>query len=149
MDTISRGNAAEAAVLNAFIQAGIGVSVPFGDGQCFDLIAALPDDTLARIQVKSGRIRKGTIEFNAASTDHGRGRQHYRGRAEYIAVHGHQVGRVFMVPTDQCANHRGYLRLVPPANNHQTRIKMADDYEFARWAESVNAPGVPDLPALE
>jgi hypothetical protein len=145
MDTISRGNAAEAAVLNAFIQAGIGVSVPFGDGSYFDLIALLPDDTLARIQVKSGRIRRQTIEFNSASTDHGRGRQPYRGRVEYFAVHAHQLDRLFMVPADQCAKYKAYLRLVLPANNYRTGILMADDFDFGRWAKSINAPGVPAL----
>jgi len=39
VSTLVRGNAAEAAVLHALIEAGIPVLVPFGDGLPFDLEA--------------------------------------------------------------------------------------------------------------
>ncbi len=87
MNTITRGNAAEAALLNALVSVDFGVYIPFGGGHPFDLIAVLPDDRLVRVQVKSGRLHNQSIEFNSASTDHGHGRQHYRDRADMFGVH--------------------------------------------------------------
>ena len=52
--TMSRGNAAEAAVLGGFVDAGWVAFVPFGDGSPFDLLALAPDGSIIRIQVKSG-----------------------------------------------------------------------------------------------
>jgi len=139
MNTIARGNAAEAAVLKALTGAGLGVFVPFGDGLPFDLVAVMSDGGLRRVQVKSGRVRNGCVEFNSSSTDHGRGQQPYRGRADLFAVHVESLDRVFIVPVDDCASYRGYLRLVAPRNNQKRRVRLADDYTFEAWAASVAA----------
>ncbi len=133
VNTISRGNAAEAAVLAALVAADIPVLVPFGQGLAFDLAAVLPDDALIRIQVKCGRIRKGCVEFNTCSTDHGAGTQVYKGRAEVIAVHASEVGRLFVVPVDECPSSRGYLRLDSPRNNQRRRVRLAADYTLESW----------------
>ena len=138
MDTIRRGNAAEASVLKKLIWAGIPVLVPFGGGLPFDLGAALPPDgDVLRIQVKSGRIRKGCVEFNSCSTDHGAGRQSYDGRADVIAVHVPELDDVFIVPVPECPPFRGYLRLHPPRNNQRRRIRFAVDYSFDSWVRDV------------
>ena len=140
MNTVARGNAAEASVLKALTQAGVGVFIPFGDGLPFDLVAAPPDGRLLRVQVKSGRVRKGCVEFNSSSTDHGRGQQPYVGRADLLAVHVADLDRVFIVPVDQCARYRGYLRLDPPRNNQRRRVRLAEDYTFESWASGVVEP---------
>jgi len=137
MSTIARGNAAEAAVLQALAAAGIHVLIPFGDGLWFDLAAVVPDGGLIRLQVKTGRVRKGCVEFNACSTDHGRGRLHYRGRADVMAVHAPALDRLFMVPVDDCPSFRGYLRLDEPRNNQRRRVRLADDYSFGKWIDSL------------
>jgi hypothetical protein len=134
MNTITRGNAAEAALLDALVSVDFGVFIPFGGGHPFDLIAVLPDDRLVRVQVKSGRLHKQSIEFNSASTDHGHGRQHYRDRVDMFGVHAHELGQIFMVPPSACATSRGYLRLEPPANNYRRGVRMAEDYTFEIWA---------------
>jgi hypothetical protein len=126
-------------VLNALIQADFDVFLPFGDGQCFDLVAGLPNGDLARIQVKSGRLHRGILKFNCASTDHGRGRQHHRDRVDLCAVHAYQLEQVFMIPPSDCANFRGHLRLTPPANNQRSGVRMAADYAFTRWAEQARS----------
>jgi hypothetical protein len=137
MDTIRRGNAAEAAVLKAFTSVGIGVFIPFGDGLPFDLVAAPADGRVIRVQVKSGRLRGGCVEFNSSSTDHGRGRQHYLGRADLFAVHVAVIDRVFIIAVDECPRIRGYLRLEPTRNNQKRRVRLAEDYTFESWAEGV------------
>jgi hypothetical protein len=140
VSTIVQGNAAEAAVLQALTEAGLHVLIPFGGGLPFDLAAALPNGRLLRIQVKAGRIKKGCVEFNSASTDHGRGQQHYRGRADVIAVFVPALGQVFMVPVDDCPTSRGYLRLEPARNNQRRRVRRAEDYSIDTWAASLQ-PG--------
>jgi hypothetical protein len=91
---------------------------------------------MERVQVKSGRVRKGCVEFNSCSTDHGRGRQHYKGRADVIAVYVASLRRLFMVPVDDCPSFRGYLRLDAPRNNQRRRVRRAEDYSFEAWAGS-------------
>lgn len=140
MSTIVRGNAAEAAVLHALVVAGIHVMVPFGGGHPLDLLAVTPDGELFRLQVKSGRIREGCVEFNTCSTDHGHGRQHYRGRADHIAVYVHELARVFVVPVEECPSSKGYLRLDPTRNNQKRRVRLAENYALESWAEGLVGP---------
>ena len=136
--TVHRGNAAEAAVLAALARADIPVLLPFGEGLAFDLAAVVPpDDAVVRIQVKSGRVRNGCVEFNTCSTDHGSGRQLYIGRAEVIAVHVHDPERLFVVPVELCPTSKGYVRLDPPKNQQRRRIRLAADYEFDRWVRTL------------
>ncbi len=139
MSTIATGNASEAAVLQALTAARIHVLIPFGDGLCFDLAGVAPDGTIMRIQVKSGRVRKGCVELNSSSTDHGSGQQHYRGRADLLAVYVRSLPRIFMVPVDDCPLSRGYLRLDAARNNQRRRVRMAESYSFEAWVGSLGA----------
>ena len=140
MSTVAQGNAAEAAVLHALTAAGLHALVPFGQGLPFDLAAVAPDGRLMRLQVKSGRVRAGCVEFNSSSTDHGRGQLDYRGRADFIAVFVRSLDRIFMVPVDDCPSSRGYLRLDPPRNNQRRRIRLAEHYSFEAWTASLSLP---------
>lgn len=140
METIHRGNAAEAAVLHKLIAAGFGVLLPFGGGCAFDLGAVpIPDGDLLRIQVKSGRTRGDCVVFNTCSTDHGSGRRNYEGRADVIAVHAPERDEVFMVPVGDCPSFQGALRLRPTRNNQQRGIRYAADYEFGKWVEAARS----------
>jgi PD-(D/E)XK endonuclease len=139
VNTIARGNAAEAAVLQAFAGAGISVLIPFGGGLPFDLGAVMPGGAVLRVQVKCGRVRNRCVMFNTASTDHGRGRLDYRGRADVLAVHVASLSRVFMVPVDDSPFYVGSLRLDLPRNNQRRGVRFADEYAFERWLESYNA----------
>jgi hypothetical protein len=134
MRTIYRGNAAEAAVVAALAAVDIPVLLPFGQGLAFDLVAVTPPHgEFVRVQVKSGRIRKGCVEFNTCSTDHGGGPQAYMGRADVIAVHLPAPNRVFMVPVDVCPTSKGNTRLDLPRNNQRRRVRFAEEYEFDAW----------------
>lgn len=57
-----RGNISESIALTRYLEAGFMVATPFGVGAPYDLIV----DTgaaLLRIQVKTGRLRNGVVEF--------------------------------------------------------------------------------------
>ena len=141
VESIRRGKAAEAAVLAGLIGAGLDVFVPFGDGSPFDLLAVLPYGAVIRIQVKAGRARGGCLVFNTCSTDHGRGRRHYRDRADVIAafVPGHGV---FVMAVDDCPSFLATLRVAPALNNQQANVRMASDHTLARWISSLPRPAV-------
>jgi hypothetical protein len=139
MDTIAQGNAAEAAVLQALTEAGVHALLPFGQGLPFDLVAVCPGGQLLRVQVKSGRVREGCVEFKSSSTDHGRGQRHYRGRADLIAVYVSSLKRVFMVPVEDCPSFTGFLRLEPTRNNQKRRVRLAEDYSFETWRDSLDS----------
>lgn len=136
MDTVARGNVAEAAVALALLEAGMVPFLPLGGGAAVDLVA-LHGDRTVRIQVKSGRVRQGCIRFNTCGTDHGRGRRDYRGRAEVIAVHVAEMRAVFVVSVEDCPGFAGVLRLAPPRNGQRTGVRLAADHTFERWAASL------------
>ena len=137
VDTIAHGNAAEAAVLSALSSAGLHVLVPFGGGLPFDLVAATPEASLFRLQVKSGRVRNGCVMFNTCSTDHGSGRRNYRGRADFIAVYVRELDRVFVVPVDDCPSYVCSLRVRGTRNNQRRGIRLAEDYTLESWAGAI------------
>ena len=60
MDTIRRGNAAEAAVLNALIRADLFVLVPFGEGCPYDLLVDTGTHTV-RVRMCSACTRLNSI----------------------------------------------------------------------------------------
>jgi PD-(D/E)XK endonuclease len=141
MDTTAQGNAAEAAVLHALTRAGFPVLLPFGGGLAFDLAVVLPNGRIARVQVKSGRVKKACVEFNSASTDHGHGQRHYRGRADLIAVSVSALNQVFVVPVEECPTSRGVLRLEATRNNQHRRVRRGEDYTVEAWAAAVRHDG--------
>src|SRR4051812_11073445 len=73
MISATRGNAAEAAVLAAFVQRDLHVLVPFGGGQAYDLVVDLAGPLL-RVQFKRAWRNQGCLSFNTHGTDHGNGR---------------------------------------------------------------------------
>lgn len=133
MDTITRGNAAEAAVLERLIRLGSEVLVPFGEGHAYDLVADLRGSGFLRVQCKAARERSGCAVFNARSTDHGRGRLSYRGRADLFGVQFGATGSVYFVPVDECPGYEVNLRLGPTRNNQRRGVTFAADYSADRW----------------
>lgn len=62
MDSNRKGNISEAKVLNAFVQAGYLVWLPFGNGAPYDLITDIHGHHL-KVQVKPERLRNGCVIF--------------------------------------------------------------------------------------
>jgi hypothetical protein len=70
-----------------FVRAGYLVSIPFGENHRYDLIIE-KDFVLSRVQVKTGRLRKGVVIFNCFSSHTHRGgvaTPLYKGEVEYAA----------------------------------------------------------------
>jgi hypothetical protein len=127
------GNAGEAMVLAALVQQGFQVLLPFGEGQPYDLVVDLDGVSFLRVQCKTSRLQMGCLVFNPHTTDHGRGRKSYVGRADIFGVYFPPKESVYLVPIDAVTNFSGRLRLEPPRNNQRRRIRFATDFEIGRW----------------
>src|SRR5690242_665048 len=121
-DTKRVGDISEAAVALALLEAGYRVCVPFGENNRFDLVIER-DNALSRVQVKTGRLRNGTIIFNCFSSHTHRGgvsARRYVGEIEYFGVYCPDLRSVYLVPVTEVNVVKGYLR-IDPAKNNQTR----------------------------
>lgn len=134
MTTHQVGDRTEAIVMATLLRYYESVLIPFGNGKRYDMVIE-SDGEFLRIQCKTGRLRKGVVEFNAHSQDsrnrRGRG-VGYRGQCELFGVYCPQLDKVFMVPVNEVSETRGYLRVEPPKNGQVKGIKMASDYELVR-----------------
>lgn len=125
------GNVSELKVLAAFVQAGYLVLLPFGTGCHYDFVV---DDgvNLIRVQVKTGRLRKGCVLFATYSTNGSKGssrRRLYKGLADLFGVYCPDNDKIYLVPVEDVPT-EGRLRLLSPRNNQRCKIRWASDYEF-------------------
>jgi PD-(D/E)XK endonuclease len=130
------GDRSVLAAILALRLAGYAVLVPFGENTRYD--AVIDDgDRLARVQVKTGRLRGGAIRFAACSAyGHHRNpqasRRSYRGQVDYFVVYCPDTGGVYLIPIGAVpVNVQGALRVQAPRNNQRKRIRLASDYEIA------------------
>jgi PD-(D/E)XK endonuclease len=135
MGSAARGNAAEAAVLNALVKRGLDVFVPFGSGHPFDLAVYVPEAGFLRVQCKRAWPLRGCVVFNAYSTDHGKGARGYAGVADLFGIYFPPSDQVFLTPIEAVAASEGRLRLTPTRNNQRKRIRLAADFEIGAWSD--------------
>ncbi len=131
------GDRAALAVMVALHEMRIPFLVPLGENMRFDLAIEL-DGRLLRVQVKSGRLRGGAVEFATCSWygHHPHSKElsrAYFGEIEFFAVYCRETNGVYLVPIDdvQTRSH-AKLRVDPPRNNQRRRIRFAADYEIAK-----------------
>jgi hypothetical protein len=129
----TKGNAAEAAVLNAFVVRDYDVLVPFGGGQPYDLVVHLAEAGFLRVQCKTAWPSGGCMLFNCRTTDHGRGPMSYIGLADLFGVYFPPNRGVYLVPIDVVAGTEARLRLEPTRNNQRRRVRPAAAFEIDRW----------------
>ena len=130
MNTKDVGNISEAALLTALVQAGYIVSVPWGDNARYDLVID-NDGYLKRVQVKTGRIREGCIQFRVSSVNiRTRITEGYHGQIELFGVFVPELNKCYLVPIEKAGQSAMYLRLTPTKNNQDKGINWARDYEL-------------------
>ena len=128
MQTADKGNLTEARILAAFVAAGYLVSAPFGSGHKYDFVV---DDSkrLLRVQCKTGRVKNGTLLFNAYSqSGNGSVKVSYRGLADLFAVLNPEDDKVYLVPVEEVGVTDVSLRLAPTLNRQAQRVRWAELY---------------------
>ncbi|HTC29152.1 MAG TPA: group I intron-associated PD-(D/E)XK endonuclease [Candidatus Acidoferrum sp.] len=135
-DTKKIGAVSELMVMAALVRAGYRLAIPFGDSSRYDVIIEDEVGRLARVQIKTGRLRNGAIEFNGYSSHSHRGgvsTRSYVGEVELFGVYCPQSDRCFLVPADMVRTH-GSLRVEQARNGQSKGIN---------WAEAFALPGAP------
>jgi PD-(D/E)XK endonuclease len=127
----------------ALVRSDYNVLVPYGDSCRYDAIIESADGTLARVQVKTGRLGKGVIEFRGYSSHSHRGAtmRTYVCQVEFFGVYCPQVGQCFLVPAEGVVTH-GSLRVEPTRNRQGKGAKWAADFTIDKAVVGVNGPSV-------
>ena len=132
------GDISELRVMLALVNDGYRVAIPFGEDQRYDLIIE-KDNVLSRVQVKTGRLRKGAILFNCYSSHTHRGGaacRMYTGEIEYFGVYCPDTRGVYLLPLDEVTVQQGALRVVPPKNGQVKGLRWAERYLLEPGRES-------------
>src|SRR5438045_2870371 len=116
------GDRSQLAAMLALRRAGFDLWVPFGENTRYDLVI---DDgkSLARVQCKTGRFRKGAVVWNVCSSNahhpNPRPKRHdYQDDVEFFGVYCADTEPVYLVPiTDLPMTRNASLRIDPPRNN--------------------------------
>jgi hypothetical protein len=119
----------EARVIAALVEAGFQLLLPFGENHRYD-IAIDFEGKFYRVQVKSGRVRGGVVEFNCYSSHTHRGGsscRRYIGEIDFFGVYCAQLGKTYLVPLEDVGS-SGSLRIKPCENSQKKKIRWAEPY---------------------
>ena len=128
------GDVSESAVITALIKCGYEVSIPFGENHRYDVIVD-KDGVLSRVQIKSGRLRRGVIDYAACSSHFHRKGQNYRsyqGEVDYFGIYCKDTDEVYLVPCADAPATRGSLRIDPTKQGQFKKVRWAHPYLFCR-----------------
>ncbi len=119
MDTNRKGNISEAKVLQAFVRAGYGVLLPFGNGATYDLVVDV-EGRLWKVQVKTGLLQKGCVLFplRRFSGHNRRAKKYQRGEIDLFAVYCPENDKIYLMSAETELN-QGRFRVEQTKNNQQ------------------------------
>ncbi len=127
MNTKRKGAASELIAAARFASLGWAVLLPFGDNERYDVVIDRGHG-FERIQVKTGSLNGGRIQFTPKSESYSAPARSYLGEADFFAVVFDN--RVFLVPVEHVGTSSAYLRLTAPKNGQRSKIRWAVDYEI-------------------
>lgn len=122
------GNLGEAKVLAKFVELGIQVYIPFGDGSTVDLIADF-NGKLNKIQVKSTeKDNDGSLVFSICSTtvqSGGEIQKHIYSTDEidYFALYSSITDEVYLLPIEKAPTKKFSLRYKEPYNSKSNKVE--------------------------
>lgn len=113
------------------------VLIPFGENVRYDLVVDTGASFL-RVQCKTGRVRKGAVQFATSSVMHhhqsirrtGNYTRSYRGQADYFGVYCPETDKVYFVPVEEVGTKDARLRVETTKNAQERFIRWARDYEL-------------------
>jgi PD-(D/E)XK endonuclease len=131
------GDRSTLAVMAALQMLGYGLYVPFGENTRCDLILE-SNGELSRVQCKTGRLRKGAVVFSLCShyghhANPKTARRTYHGEIDFFAVYCPETNGVYLLPIEDVPGRRqAWLRVDPPRNQQNKRVRPAARYEIAK-----------------
>ena len=128
------GIVSELVAMERFAAAGFLMCVPFGDCAPYDLILDNRRGQIYKVQVKTGRLRKGVVLFSCVS-NHGHRKMpatQYIGMIDAFGVYCPDNDEFYVVPIDSpdvTATHAS-LRIAEPINNNAKLVHWARHYRY-------------------
>jgi PD-(D/E)XK endonuclease len=122
----------EGAILSELNRRGYDVLVPFGVNQRYDLVIDC-EGGLLKVQCKTGRLRDGVVQFSALSIQSNTRQTRvrgYAGQVDLFMVYCPENERVYAIPAEDVPNCSMYLRVDPPRNGQNKRVRWAKEYEL-------------------
>ena len=132
MNSKSVGERSEGIILAKFLQRGWTVLMPFGDNQRYDLVIDRGNG-FERVQVKTGKILNGAVDFKTHSTSYHRkngGAKSYRGEIELFAIYCPDNQKSYLISIDLVGYMGASLRIEEPKNKQVKLIRWAKDFEI-------------------
>lgn len=129
-NTKFKGDLSELRLMHDLRRAGYLISIPYGEDHRYDIIAE-KDDRFYRVQVKTGRLRRGVVIFNAYSSHAHRGGPScrlYTNQIDFFGVFCPDNNCSYLVPICELPTNQGYLRVEKPLNNQSRKMRWAEDY---------------------
>jgi len=126
------GHRAEAAILAGLVKRGYRVLLPFGVNQRYDLVLDC-DGRFLRAQCKTGRLREGVIQCSTQSIQsntRGTRWRSYTGEIDLFIIYCPQNDSVYVIPADEVPSRGMHLRVSPPRNQQDKRVRWANDYKL-------------------
>jgi len=133
-----RGQLSEAAVLQAFVRRGVPVLQPFGDNERYDFVVEV-GEVFHRIQVKTGRIENGRIQFETRSSGtltRAIEKEGYDGQIDAFAVYSPPLDETYVVPISDAPSASMALRIDEP-EKRSPNINWAEEFGINRWLSSI------------
>jgi hypothetical protein len=126
------GIVSELKLIAALAEADYRVLIPYGDTARYDVVIENNRGGFARVQIKTGRLRNGSIQFNAYSSHTHRGgaaTRPYFGEVDFFGVYCPQISRCYLVPASEVRT-CGTLRVETPRNGQLARVRWASVFEL-------------------
>ena len=136
LSTDQKGAIAESAIAHAAIKLGVGVYLPFAEGERYDLILDLCSH-LVRVQCKWAPLHGDVILVRAYSTRRtatGLRRRGYTAQEiDAIAAYCPELDRCYYLPGERVVGcNEVALRIAPSRNNQAKGVNWAEDFAFER-----------------
>ena len=131
MESHRRGDLTEQIVVTELKRRDISVSTPVGDNERYDVVMEQPEGDLLRAQVKTGRLKQGTIRFNGLSQHTNASGHTYEKYGEDIdcfAVYCYDTDQTYLIPSCEVGTSM-YLRVDPPDKGTR-QVNWADKYRL-------------------
>lgn len=145
MDRHRKGDLVEAIVISELKDRNIPVCIPFGDNERYDVLLETPDEGFLRGQIKTGRLREGTIRFDTKShrtNASGNTYVSYEGDVDCFLVYCPEIESLYFVQAEGVTSKK-MLRVDPSGIDHP-HINWAEDYEFdTQWPGNVSKQTLP------
>ncbi len=135
MESHRKGDLTEATVLAELKRREVPVSFPFGDNERYDAVVEAPGGQLYRLQIKTGWLSDGVIDFHGRSShtnSQGNVYKPYDGDVDYFTIYCHELENLYLIPEERVGSSMA-LRVDPP-KRPDPKINPAESYEFdRRW----------------